>query len=158
MVIISNLVYRFLTSEYFTYLIFEMQSSSSGFQINDPVDADELFKKIRHIRNKLQLQKLAKNKTLEIVAEELIQNETLAPIDERKMNYVTLSILSILDTFKNESTEQLIDRWLADANKRPVVLGVGNYAALHIEYDNEEHSSGKVALIVAMIYRPKQDK
>ena len=136
---------------------YSYSSFSEQYQQKNFVDPDDLFSKIREIRTSLNLPNLAKNRSLDVVARQLVRTQILAPIDESKMNYVILSIFSILDAFDDESTDSLLNRWLHDQSKRSVILAPGNYASVFIDYDEEnDNQSGKIALIVASVCFPNE--
>ena len=142
---------------FFLVMDYSYSSFSEQYQQKNFVDPDDLFSKIREIRTSLNLPNLAKNRSLDVVARQLVRTQILAPIDESKMNYVILSIFSILDAFDDESTDSLLNRWLHDQSKRSVILAPGNYASVFIDYDEEnDNQSGKIALIVASVCFPNE--
>lgn len=122
------------------------------------LDEDELFMKICQIRESFSIPKLIKNKDLKTVCCDITKTGKVTPIIETGLNYTIISVYSVIDTFNNESVDQIIHRWLSDSNKRPVIISPGNYGAIHVEYNNDQKTSGKIALIVALIYRPKTQK
>lgn len=131
------------------------QSTNSS---KECLNEDELFTKICQIRETFSIPKLSKNKDLKSVCCQTAKTGMVTPIKETGANYTILSFFSIIDSFENENADQVIGRWLNDSNKRPAIISPGNYGAIHVEYNNETKNSGKIAIIIALIYRNKNQK
>lgn len=122
---------------------------------NEYLNEDDLFSKVCHIREEFSIPKLAKNKDLKTVCCSMIKTGVIAPIKDTGAGYTIMSFFSLIDSFENENVDQIIKRWLKDSSKRPVVISPGNYGAIHVEYNTGSKTSGKIALIIALIYRTK---
>lgn len=122
------------------------------------LDEDDLFSRICQIRETFSIPKLSKNKDLKTICCNTTKTGIMTPIKEAGTGYTLLSFFSIVDSFDNEDVDQVINRWFKDSNKRVVIISPGNYGAVHVEYNDETKTSGKIALIVALIYRTKNQK
>lgn len=127
--------------------------TSSFIESIDIPEETQFFKKICDMRSAFSLPVLRKNQPLKTVIIEQLTTGSMVPIKKSK-NYTIVSTQEIYDSFENENIDQILNRWIKDADKRTILLSPGNYGAVCIKFNkNSDHSSGRIAFRIALIYR-----
>jgi hypothetical protein len=111
-----------------------------------PQQSEELFKRIRQVRQLMGLPMLRPDPGFRSLAAKFAETgvEPL-PLDDSKR--IVISRLCFRERYAGETAETLLDAWLWDPTKRPVLLGPGNVGATHI-------AGTWVALYVGYVFAP----
>lgn len=117
---------------------------------------EDIFKNINSLRESMKLPKLKWKADLATLTEHYAETREFMDIEEH--GFITLSKFCFLDRFDGQTTEQLLEAWLADPSKRPVILAPGNYGLVsRVEFQNEEEEDGEpevvLVVLVVSVYR-----
>ena len=118
-------------------------------QATEHVEAtpDSVFKAINDIRMKMQLPKLHWQKDFARFADKYARNLEFCLFD-LNTDFVILSQFCFRDLFYGQTTDDLIESWLIDNSKRPILLAPGNYGIVTIVDDPDKEGDGSQAIVV----------
>lgn len=119
-----------------------------------PTLEESVFNAINKIRMKMQLQKLHWQKDFAVFAENYAKNLDFCTFD-LQADFVVLSQFCFTDFFFGQPVDEMIETWLLDSSKRPVLLGPGNYGIVTIVDDPEIQDEGTQIIVVyiASVYK-----
>ena len=102
----------------------------------------------------MQLQKLHWQKDFAIFAENYAKNLDFCTFD-LQADFVVLSQFCFTDLFFGQTIDEMIEAWLLDSSKRPVLFGPGNYGIVTIVDDPEIQDEGTQVIVVyiASVYK-----
>lgn len=115
-----------------------------------PADEETLFTMINELRMQMGLHELKVNNNFAPMATTIINDES--PMIE-EADFVVMSLMYFWDSFDGkQSAKSLLEKWMNEPNRRPVVLAPGKYGKLLIQ-ETEDEAYSYIVLIVASIYR-----
>jgi hypothetical protein len=119
--------------------------------IYEPAQTPHVVMGINEIRRKLKLTILKEKRDLNQMVPEIERGHEIQLVTP---GFVLLSLLSFIDVFDREtSTPDLLNKWMADPSRRPVILGAGDY--MYIEISERDENTRKAVVIVVLPFKSK---
>jgi hypothetical protein len=128
-----------------------------------PVDAETLFDGINELRRGMGVNHIRKKPEFEALKDKLqddpatrdkvIEDMRIMPdqCDEDRP-FIALSVFSVFDVVDNKmSTFDLLNRWMNDPSKRPVLLAPATHG--YVDCEEMDENDKQVCFIVAYIYK-----
>lgn len=114
-----------------------------------PAKPEEIVEVVNAIRGEMGLKPLKMDKGLGGILGFYLSGEEKLSSD----NYVVLSFLTLSDNWDGvASTPDLIEKWMDDPSRRPVLLGPGNKIWVETVESEEEEGGDKIWVAVASIF------
>lgn len=124
-----------------------------------PATEESIFKAINELRKNMQLPSLKWKPEFQMITEHYAETGEFPNLEEK--DFITLSKFCFRDSFDGQTTNELLEAWLGDPSKRPVLLAPGNYGLVSkIEFQPEEEDGEDtmvqdvyLVVLVVSVYR-----
>ena len=114
-----------------------------------PAKPEELAEVVNDIRGEMGLKPLKMAKEVGQILAAYLDGEEL----KGGNNFVILSFLTLSDNWDGvASTPDLIEKWMDDPSRRPVLLGPGNKIWIETVKSEEEEGGDRIYVAVASIF------